>query len=353
MSRKLSITPAFLRRISALALALLVVDTARAGEWLDGWRATNAHWLGAHFWLRDDGSARELLETFPRLAATGVNAVILEVNHRFEFKSQPGLREAKFITQARARELTLAARTNGIRLIPQFNCLGHQSFGRRAVPLLAKHPEFNETPGIAASDTNIYCLSWCPKSPGLTNIVFPLLDEMITAFDADAFHVGMDEVYFIASDKCARCRGDDPAKTFAAVVNELHRHLVGERKVEMLMWADRVIGTKYQGASRYDNARNDTSACIGLLPRDIVMCDWHYEWRREYPSVPYLLEKGFRVWPSGFTPAKTSQVFSDEVRRLANPRMLGYLCTTWNQTRIADSADWPPIRDVLRDWKTR
>jgi hypothetical protein len=119
------------------------------------------------------------------------------------------------------------------------------------------------------------------------------------------------------------------------------------------MWADRVIGTKYQGASQYDKAQNDTSGCIDLLPRDIVMCDWHYEWRREYASVPYLLEKGFRVWPAGFEPAKTSKVFSDYSRSLRDPRVLGYLCTTWNKTRIADAASWLPIADVLRDWKAR
>jgi hypothetical protein len=338
---------------AALLLAgLNLVHGAPAGDWLAAWRATNAHWRGVHFWLRDDGSARELLQVYPKLAALGVNSVILEVNHRFAFAQHPDLRERRFITAARARELTAAARTNGIRLIPQFNCLGHQSFGRQPVPLLVKYPEFNETPGVSAAATNVYCLSWCPKAPGLTNIVFSLIDDLITGFDADAFHVGMDEVYFIASDKCPRCRGDDPARTFARVVNELHRHIVGERKVEMLMWADRVIGPKYQGRSQYDNERNDTSASIDLIPRDVVMCDWHYEWRREYASVPYLLRQGFRVWPAGFMPASASQAFSHQVRTNPHPRLLGYLCTTWNQTRIADAAEWPPIRDVLREWKS-
>lgn len=324
-----------------------------AGEWLDSWRAMNSNWRGVHFWLRDDRSARELLEAYPKLASNGVNAVIIEVNHRFDFKKHPELREQKFITAARARELTLAARTNGIRLIPQFNSLGHQSFGRQPVPLLAKYPEFNETPGVSATDTNTYCLSWCPKAPGLNEIVFSLMDELIEAFDADAFHVGMDEVYFIASEHCKRCRGDDPGKVFGGVVKELHTHLVGQRNVEMMMWADRVIGVKHQGVSKYDNAQNDTSGCIDLIPRDVVMCDWQYVWRRDYTSVPYLLEKGFRVWPSGFTPVKTSLAFSDYARKQNNPRVLGYLCTTWNQVEISKAAEWPPISEVLRDWKTK
>ena len=36
---------------------------------------------------------------------------------------------------------------NKIRLIPQFQCLGHQSWERWTFSLLTKHPEFDETPG--------------------------------------------------------------------------------------------------------------------------------------------------------------------------------------------------------------
>jgi hypothetical protein len=134
-------------------------------------------------------------------------------------------------------------------------------------------------------------------------------------------------------------------------VNDLHQHLVVERKLEMLMWADRVIGAKYQGASQYDNATNDLSASITEIPRDIVMCDWHYESKQSYPSVPYLFEKGFRVWPSGFQPVAASRAFSDFSRAQKSPLLLGYLCTTWNETKIADAAGWPPIKEILRDWK--
>jgi hypothetical protein len=332
-------------------LFLAAILPLRGGEWLDSWRTTNHTWRGVHFWLKDDNTAKDLLVSFPKLRDTGVNAIILEVNHRLGFEKQPELREPKFITKARALELTAAARTNGIRLIPQFNCLGHQSFGRRAVPLLVKFPEFNETPGVSPADTNIYCLSWCPNAPGLNEVVFLLIDEMIDAFDADAFHVGMDEVYLLASEKCARCRGGDPAKFFAQSVNDLHGHIVGKRKVEMMMWADRVIGTKYQGVSRYDNAQNDTSGCVDLIPRDIVMCDWHYEWRREYLSVPYLTGKGFRVWPAGFMPVGAARAFSDYAQKQGDERVLGFLATTWNQVAITNAAAWPPIKEVLPDWQ--
>jgi hypothetical protein len=312
--------------------------------------APNPCWRGVHVWIDNDAAARKLLETLPSLQAIGVNQVVMEINYSFEFREHPELRTRRFVRVATAHELAAAARTNGINLIPEFNCLGHQSFGRRACPLLRAHPEFSETPSLTASDKGVYCLSWCPKAPGLNEIIFSLIDEMADGFEATSFHVGMDEVYFIGEEQCPRCHGSNPAELFAAQVNALHEHIVGKKKLKMLMWADRVIGSKYQGICQYDNAHNDLSACIASIPRDIVMCDWHYERKREYSSVPFLAGKGFPVWPSGFMPVAATQAFSDY--SLAHrDEVVGYLATTWNETSITNLASWPPIKEILPRWR--
>ena len=307
-------------------------------------------WRGVHLWVDRDSRAQELIRTLPALAAAGANTVVIEVNYSFAFRSHPELRQKNFITRQTAHALATAARRSGIRLIPEFNCLGHQSFGGRLEPLLKVHPEFSESASLSLTDTNIYCREWCPQAPGLNEIIFSLLDEMADAFEADAIHVGLDEVYLLGASDCPRCAGKNPAELFAAQVNALHAHLVGEKKLEMLLWADRVIGPKFQGYSRYDNARNDTSASINLIPRDLVLCDWHYEWRKEYPSVPLLAEKGFRVWPAGFLPLKAAQQLSDFAQ--AQPtNVVGYLATTWNKTSITNAPNWPPIKEILPRWK--
>ncbi len=334
-----------------LAFAFLISPCGHAETWLQSWRAANPVWRGVHLWLDRDSEAVNLITALPKLAAIGVNVVVVEVNYSFEFSAHPELRNRRFVTRTNAHALARAARACGIRLIPEFNCLGHQSFGKRTEPLLAAHPEFNETPALTATNRGVYCLSWCPRAPGLPPIINSLVDELAEGFEADAIHVGMDEVYLIGADECPRCHGATPAKLFAQQINDLHQHIVTERKLEMLMWADRVIGVKFQGISQYDNATNDLSACIGEIPKDIVMCDWHYEGKKNYPSVPYLLEQGFRVWPSGFQPVAASRAFSDFSRAQKSPLRLGYLCTTWNETRITNAADWPPIKEILRDWK--
>jgi hypothetical protein len=75
--------------------------------------------------------------------------------------------------------------------------------------------------------------------------------------------------------------------------------------------------------------------------------------RTNYASVPFLIETGFRVWPAGFEPLSASRAFSDFSRAQTSRLLLGYLCTTWNKTKIADAAEWPPIREILSDWKNR
>jgi len=302
-------------------------------------------WRGVHLWLDRESSAQELIHTLPRLAADGVNVVVIEVNYSFEFQSHPELRNRHFITRATAHQLAVAARQCGIRLIPEFNCLGHQSFGGKIGPLLRLHPEFNETPSLSLTNKNVYCLEWRPGAPGLNEIIFSLIDDLADAFAADAFHVGMDEVYLLGPDE-----RQNPAQLYAAQAGALHDHIVGVKKMQMLMWADRIIGPKFQGYSKYDNASNDLSAAIDLIPKDIIECDWHYEWRKNYPSVPYLTGKGFRVWPSGFLPLKAAAAFSDFSQQQTNALVIGWLATTWNETSIADSPGWPPIKEIIPRW---
>ena len=326
---------------------------------LAGWPVANVSpqaskltipWRGVHLWLDRETSAQALIQTLPALAKVGVNTVVIEVNYSFEFQSHPELRNRHFISRRTAHLLAAAARQHGIRLIPEFNCLGHQSFGGRAGPLLRQHPDFSETPSQSLANTNIYCLEWCPQSPGLNEIIFSLIDDLAAGFEADAFHVGMDEVYLLGSDDCPHCRNKNPAELFAAQVNALHTHIVGEKKWQMLMWADRVIGPTFQGYSKYDNARNDLSAAIDLIPKDIVMCDWHYEWKTNYPSVPYLANKGFTVWPAGFLPLKAAQQLSS-FALIQKTNVIGYLATTWNETSITNAPQWPPIKAILPQWK--
>jgi hypothetical protein len=260
--------------------------------------------------------------------ALGLNWVIVEVGGGFQYESHPECADENPMTKASAQKLAALARAAKIELVPMYNCLGHQSWHEKTGALLRAHPEFNEAPELDATAEDFYCMSWCPSNPDVNAVVFDLMDELIDAFGAKAFHVGMDEVFVLG--QCPRCQGAPNAELFAKAVNDLHGHLVGRRKVEMQMWGDRLLDGKATGYGAWEASENDTWQAIDKVPKDIVMCDWHYGLDNpEFPSVRIFQEAGFQVWPAGWNGEAAVRRFIEVARNESGPRMLGYLCTTW------------------------
>ena len=235
------------------------------------------------------------LEVFKQMIAEvlpkyNCNALILLTRYRYQFKSHPEISDGGF-TPEQAAEIGDLCRQNGIRIIPKMNLMGHQSEKKKGSEqgLLRVHPEFDETPEL--EDVR-YCRSLCPRHPDVGEIVFDLGDELIDALGADAIHVGLDEVFEIGT--CPRCKDIPNAQLFADWVNLLHSHFVGEKNVEMLMWGDRLLDGKTTGFGEWEASTNDTWQMIDRIPRDIIMCDWHYGARDEYPSIPYFIARDFR-----------------------------------------------------------
>lgn len=303
-----------------------------------------AQWRGVHLLNYDtDKKLNELEKIIPELIRLGINVVILEMNYNFDYKSHPELRRGDSpVTEAGARTLAAACRKHGIRLIPQFQSLGHQSWEEETFPLLTEYPEFDITPGAYPGNEGIYCREWDPLNPRINPIVFALMDELIDAFEADAFHVGMDEVFLLGNEFSPSTKGKDPAALFAKVVQELYGHLVTDRGVEMLMWGDRLIDGEVYDYGEWESAVNGTAPASDMIPKDIIICDWHYERREEYPSVPMFIEKGFRVLPAGFRDVKATKSLIRYSQDHDNLLMLGYLFTTWGAVE-QEVTTFPPI----------
>jgi hypothetical protein len=308
-----------------------------------------------------DSQAQQLLGVIEELAEVGVNVIIAEVDYSFAFaKAETAryqFREEGHppVSQQITKALATKARSCGIRLIPQFNCLGHQGINSCRYPLLELHQDFDETPG----HDNIPTRAWCPQHPGVMPVVLPLIDEIIDVFEADAFHVGMDEVLQIASPLCARgCAQNNPAELFAGVVNQLHDHLTKKRGLPMLMWGDRLVPqSAIPGATHHEASANGTHAAIHLIPRDITVCDWRFRSSRDYhgvyPSIRHFLDHGFKVWPAGGWLWENASPFSQHALELRNqtPDVLGFLCTTWNHIAPLKAPTSPSIRDILPLWE--
>ncbi len=283
---------------------------------------------GLHTLMRGKADLPAVKELITKhLPERRLNELILEINYFYEFKSHPEVAESGALSREDCRELAALAKRHRIHLVPMINCLGHQSWAKETFKLLATHPEFDETPALPKDNPGIYCRSWCPSHPKVHDFVADLCDELIDAFQADAFNVGMDEVFIMG--ECGRCKGKPNSELFAKAVNDLHRRLVGKRKVEMQLWGDRLLDAKTTKYSKWEASDNGTAPAIDLIPKDIVICDWHYGVLQDYPSVKLFLDKGFRVWPAGWDSAENARNLAATGLRNKSEKMLGYMATTW------------------------
>jgi hypothetical protein len=305
-------------------------------------------WRGLHVInYKSDGDLDTLGSQVPKLAELGLNVLVVEINYSFQFRTYPKLRQGSNpITPEGAAKFAAVCRKNGIRLIPEFQCLGHQSWKGDTFPLLTAYPELDLTPGAFPQNKGIYCREWDPLNPKVNEIVFALLDEILDGFGADALHVGMDEVFLLGSEHAPSTRGKDPAQVFARAVNDLHGHLVKERKVEMLMWSDRLFDAQKYHWGEWEASKIGTAPAIDLIPKDIILCPWHYERKESYPSIPLFLEKGFRVWPASWRDVEASRALIQFSQKEASPKMLGHLFTTWGGRKGA-LAEYRPLVEGL------
>ncbi len=275
------------------------------------------------------------------LAPRQVNVLILRVDFNYRYTSHPELSDSNALTYQQVKSIVEVCKKNQIRLIPQINLLGHQSWANRTNKLLQVYPQFDETPGVKMpaeykwpNEDSLYCKSYCPLHPEVHKVVFALVDEIVDAFEAKAFHAGMDEVFYIGHPDCPRCRGKDKAALFAGEVSKIRNHLAA-KGMELWIWGDRLIDGHTTGIGMWEGSYNDTHPAIDMIPKDVVICDWHYE--RADKTAVYFAMKGFRVatcpWRTPLLAIRQLQdmiSFRTESSRQMRPRFIGMVQTVWS-----------------------
>ena len=85
----------------------------------------------------------------------------------------------------------------------------------------------------------------------------------------------------------------------------------------------------------WEGSYNNTYRAIDLIPKDVVICDWHYD--RPDQTASYFALKGFRVITCPWRIAKNGVAQVDDMVRFRNEstpemkeRFLGIVETTWS-----------------------
>lgn len=275
------------------------------------------------------------------LAPRSVNTLILRVDYNYQYISHPELCDSVSLSRDDVKRLVAVCKKNNIRIIPQVNLLGHQSWAGRIGNLLKSYPQFDETPGVKMPEKyvwpnadGLYCKSYCPLHPDVHKIVFDMVDEICDVFEAEAFHAGMDEVFYIGEAQCPRCSGRDKAELFAGEVRLIRDHLALKNRI-LWIWGDRLLDGKTTGMGVWEASYNNTYKAIDMIPKDVIICDWHYE--RPDQTPVYFAMKGFNVVTCPWrNPDNAVLQVRDMVkfRKYSTPEMsqrfLGMVQTVWS-----------------------
>jgi hypothetical protein len=291
------------------------------------------------------------------LASRHVNVLILRVDYNYQFEQHPELRDSIALSKADVKKLVRVCQENKIRLIPQINLLGHQSWASTTHNLLRVYPQFDETPHVKMpakyvwpNDDGLYCKSYCPLHPDVHGVVFSLVDEICDVFETNAFHAGMDEVFYLGDDKCPRCGGRDKAELFADEVRTIRDHL-RQRNRELWIWGDRLLDGKTTGLGMWEASYNNTHRAIDLIPKDVMICDWHYE--RPDKTAVYFAMKGFRVvtcpWrnpPVGVAQVADMTAFRKDATPETRENYQGIMQTVWSDAESFLSGFYSKKKDA-------
>ena len=143
----------------------------------------------------------------------------------------------------------------------------------------------------------------------------------------------MDEVFLLGDDDCPRCKGKSKADLFAGEVRALRDHLAQANRT-MWMWGDRFIDGETTGIGEWEASKTGTAPAIHSVPKDIVICDWHYE--MAHPTALNFALEGFNVVSSPWRKTGVALRQLDMIRMAranSSPavaaRLQGMLHTTW------------------------
>ena len=314
--------------------------------------------FGYHTQITDTRSLEANAEgAVKHLAPLGITHFILEINNNFKFESHPEI-SGSDITKKSLRDACDKLRAAGIEPIPLYNCVGHQGWSTRN-SFLKAYPEFDEAPHIPDSGLaarlhakigdkwiSTYTPAWCSAEPRIYDVVLPAIDELVEASGCKTVHLGMDEIFLYG--QCDRCRGMKPAELFRDSLIKFYEHFKAQG-VQVMIWGDRLLDAKKllgdKGAHRArwtkDFENVGTSACIDELPKDILICDWHYDSEVGYPSAEELLSHGYTVWPSCWYDPEAAEDFwrasVDAAEKLGcKQRLPGMLVTGWDIRPLGD-----------------
>ncbi|MGQ9463997.1 MAG: glycoside hydrolase family 20 zincin-like fold domain-containing protein [Candidatus Fervidibacter sp.] len=289
---------------------------------------------GVHFVIDDFSPQlhRRLIEQV--WAPLKFNKLIVQVDH-LKWESHPELWQPWSLSKGEAKQLKQIADDNNMEVIPLLPTLSHCEylFGS----LAGRPPQVNKE---CAEDPETAYL-YCPNLEQTYRIVFDLMEELLELFNPRWVHIGHDEV--TSREKfgsCIRCQGMLPHFLFAADVKRLYEFLKS-RGVNVMMWGDMLLRPDEAYDAAYGGPPHNFWKARELIPKDIMIVDWHYQPAPRYPSIDIFKREGFEVVGATWRNFRAIVEFTRAAKR---SNALGMVQTTWtgfgnNKNALFESPD--------------
>lgn len=209
------------------------------------------------------------------------------------FPSHPELAAKFAFSTEEMKSLIELAAKHGMQIIPEVECIGHTGYIRRKYPHLADRAEGREFGAIA------------PFHPETRKILEDLLTDTARIFPAPYIHVGMDETAFgdHPHTKALLAGGKKKWELVAEHIEWLHSIVCGKLGKTMMMWGDLMLPEAESDMSTRLDTESYNTEIARHIPKDIVICDWHYQPAKDFPTLDFFLQQGFRVIASAATRA--------------------------------------------------
>ncbi len=253
------------------------------------------------------------------------NGILLYAHSSVKFKAmEPYVRKYAMPVSAYV-DIVNYIRSMGMDVIPQFNLLSHQKSlfvnGRGTEALLYNEQTLN------------------PEQEQIYPILNALIDEVDSLINPTAFHIGFDEVVGHNEKQIEKYGPMLEARLFIKHLLRVHNYL-NKKNIQVWMWGDMFLNKddfpKMQHGGLHAN--NAYAALIDQVPRDVVICDWHYKEYRikakrnyDYSSLNYFVQHGFSVYGCTYQEKDVINAFSRSAYQLQSNAVQGMIATTWHK----------------------
>ncbi|GAB4323177.1 MAG: hypothetical protein Kow0059_18440 [Candidatus Sumerlaeia bacterium] len=229
----------------------------------------------------------------------------------------PELEHPEFgMTKSEARKVIEAARAANIELIPLVPSLGHSEW------IFVN----NHNLDIAEDTEQPYAYS--PVVPRTYEFIFAIYQEALDFFQPRRFHIGHDEVTMLGRFPH---RSSESGLSVTELIMfdtlKLYRWFKA-RGVQMMLWGDMFIHSSEASDAGLAPSLWDARVRRELLPRDVIVCDWHYQALppERYVSLNLFKNEGF---PTIACPWYRPTNIRNLTLQAVNTGCEGLLQTTW------------------------